>query len=87
MSLAFSELLSQTICVKRNISCHSSPALPFSRTHLVALQGPSHRVVPSLLLALVVLGAQWVQPGLGGQPVLESLKTFRKEISCKLGHC
>lgn len=41
-------------------------------TSLVARLGPSHQVVPSLLLALVVLEAQLVQPGLGDQPVLES---------------
>lgn len=53
----------------------------------MALPGPSHQVVPSLLLALVVLEAQLVQLGLGDQPVLESLKMFRKEISWKLGCC
>lgn len=53
----------------------------------MALQGPSHQAVPSLLLALVVLAAQWVQLGQGDQPVLESLEMFRKEISWKSGHC
>ena len=62
-------------------------ALPSSRTYLVALPGPSHRVVPSLLLALVVLEDQLVQLGLEDQPVLAALKTFRMEISWRLGHC
>lgn len=62
-------------------------ALPSSRTYLVVLLGPSHQAVPSLLLALVVLEDQLVQLGLEDQPVLGALKTFRKEISWKLGHC
>lgn len=37
---------------------------------LVALLGPSLRVVPSRLLVLAVLEAQLVQPGLEDQPVL-----------------
>lgn len=38
-------------------------------TALVAPLGPSHRVVPSLLLVLVVLEDQLVQLGLEDQPV------------------
>lgn len=62
-------------------------APPSSRTYQVALLVPSHQVVPSLLLALVVLEDQLVRPGLEDQPVLAALKTFMKKISRRLGHC
>lgn len=54
---------------------------PPSRTYLAALLGPSHQVVLSLLLALVDLEDQSVQPGLEDQPVPAPLKIFRKGIS------
>lgn len=47
----------------------------------MALLGPSPQVVPSLLLALVVLEAQLVQLGPGVQPVLESLKMFKRKLA------
>lgn len=62
----------------------STLALPSLGTYLVALLGPSHRVVPSRLLAPAVLEDQLVQPGLEDQPVLAALKTFREEISWTL---
>lgn len=77
-------------CHRQFVRCETPPvtaALPLCRTHLVALLGPSPRAVPSLLWALVVLADRWVQLGRGDRPVLESLEMFRKEISCKLGHC
>lgn len=59
--------------------------LPF-RTYLVALPGPSHQVVLSLLLALVDLEDQLVQPGLEDPPVPAALKTFKKGISWRSEH-
>lgn len=64
----------------------STLALPSPGTYLVALLGPSLRVVPSRLLVPAVLEAQLVQPGLEDQPVLAALETFREEISWRLGH-
>lgn len=52
----------------------------------MALPGPSRQVVLSLLLALVDLEDQLVQPGLEDPPVPAALKTFKKGISWRSEH-